>query len=117
VIRRLFWIIVGAVLGVTGYRRVTQLARSVTGGSRRSVASGRPRGRDLPRGRWAQSAALFARDVREGMDVYTDRHPRLAGHTLEDQQALAERRYQAGTGGEEPRRASRYVDHAKDGRW
>jgi hypothetical protein len=109
VIRRLFWMTVGAVLGVTGYRRASQLARSVTGGSRRSVASGRPRGRDLPRGRWAQGAALFARDVREGMDLYTDRHPRLAGHTLEDQQA--------DTGGEDPRRASWYVDHAKDGRW
>ena len=109
-IRRLFWRIVGAVLGVTGYRRVTQLARSVTGRSRRSVASGRPRGRDLPHGRWAQNAALFARDVREGMDVYTDRHPRLAGRTLEDQQALAERRYQANTGGEDPRRASWHVD-------
>jgi hypothetical protein len=91
--RRLFWIIVGALLGVTGYRRITRLARAVTPGGRRDER-GIPRGRDLARG-----AARFARDVREGMELYTDRHPKLAGRTLEDRA-----------------RAHPSVDYAKEGR-
>jgi hypothetical protein len=79
--RRLFWLIAGVLLGVTGYRRVARLARTVTLGGRRTAAPARPRGRDLARG-----AALFAHDVREGMELYTDRHPKLAGRTLEGQQ-------------------------------
>jgi hypothetical protein len=82
-IRRLFWMIVGALLGVTGYRRVTRLARAIT---LRGPAPGKQRGQD-----WASSAALFARDVRDGMELYADRHPRLAGRTLESQQAPAPR--------------------------
>jgi hypothetical protein len=70
-IRRLFWLAAGALLGVTGYRRVSRLARTVT-----------------HRG-WTHEAALFARDVRDGMELYADRHPRLAGRTLEGQQARA----------------------------
>jgi hypothetical protein len=100
--RRLFWVIVGALLGVTGYRRVSRLARTFTPaalGGRRGQAPGRPRSRDLADGGWASGAALFARDVREGMDLYTDRHPRLAGRTLEVQ----DRAYTA-------------VDRAKEGR-
>ena len=48
-IRRLFWLGLGAVLGVTGYRKVTALARSL---------------RPAPR---ASGLAEFAADVREGM--------------------------------------------------
>jgi hypothetical protein len=83
---------VGALLGVTGYRRISRLARAVTPGGRRD-RRGIPRGRD-----WARGAALFARDVREGMELYTDRHPKLAGRTLEGQQAYPS------------------VDYAKEGR-
>jgi hypothetical protein len=47
------------------------------------------------------------------MELYANRHPRLAGRTLESQQARAERRYGAGTGGEH-RRANSGIDYAKD---
>jgi hypothetical protein len=75
VIRRLFWLTLGAVLGVTGYRRATRLVRSIAPG---------PRARELTR---------FVGDVREGMGLYMERHPGLAPPTLGSQQvrpALAE---------------------------
>jgi hypothetical protein len=73
--RRLFWMVAGALLGVSGYRRVSRLARAVT------APAGR-RGGGRVRGHSAGSVTLFARDVRDGMELYTDRHPRLAGRTL-----------------------------------
>ena len=48
-IRRMFWLTLGAVLGVTGYRKATAFARSL---------------RPAPR---ASGLAEFAADVREGM--------------------------------------------------
>jgi hypothetical protein len=89
VIRRLFWLIAGVLLGVTGYRRATRLVRAFAPGGpggRRAGTAARPHGGDLMRG-----AAEFAHDVREGMELYADRHPRLAGRTLEGQQARAYR--------------------------
>jgi hypothetical protein len=53
-IRRLFWLVRGAILGVAGYRRATALARSL---------------RPAPPG----SLADFAADVREGMALYMER--------------------------------------------
>jgi hypothetical protein len=124
-IRRVFWMIAGALLGVTGYRRVSRLARAVVAGGRRGEAPGRPGGRDLPRSSrahgdrtrryGARSVALFARDVRDGMELYTDRHPRLAGRTLGGQQARSERLHHGGTG-QDPGRVYPGVDYAKDGR-
>jgi len=64
-IRRLFWLVLGAVLGVTGYRRATALARSL-----RPV-------------RGAASLAHFAGDVREGMALYMERQAAAAPSTLE----------------------------------
>jgi hypothetical protein len=93
-IRRLFWVIVGALLGVTGYRRVSRLARTVT---LRGPAPGLGRRPD-----WAAGATRFARDVRDGMELYNDRHPRLAGRDQEDGPP-AGRRYPS-------------IDYAKDGR-
>ena len=104
--RRVFWLIAGVLLGVTGYRRVTRLARAFTPGGRGGPAgrgagmTAKPHGRDLMRG-----AAEFAHDVREGMELYTDRHPRLAGRTLEGQQTRAHRPGSAFG-----------VDNAKEGR-
>jgi hypothetical protein len=69
VIRRLFWLTVGAVIGVTGYRRVTAAMRSFSPGSR---------ARDLTR---------FADDVRDGMELYMARHPGQAPPTLKGQHA------------------------------
>jgi hypothetical protein len=105
--RRLFWVIVGALLGVTGYRRLRRLARAVTLGGRRDTPPGKA---------WARSAALFARDVRDGMELYADRHPRLAGRTLEGQQARARRPHGAGPGDDHAGRAQVGVDYAKEGR-
>ena len=53
--RRLFWVSVGAVAGVAGYRRATALVRSL---------------RPAPR---AGSLTSFAADVREGMALYMER--------------------------------------------
>jgi hypothetical protein len=64
VIRRLFWLILGAVIGVAGYRRATMLARSISPG---------PRARELVR---------FAGDVREGMELYMERQPGQAPPVL-----------------------------------
>ena len=67
-IRRLFWVGVGAAVGISGYRRVTAAAR---------VIMPAPRARELAR---------FAGDVREGMDIYRQRQlqasrPALEGRT------------------------------------
>jgi len=115
-IRRLFWVIVGALLGVTGYRRLRRLARAVTLGGLRDTAPGKAPGRDVMPGGWARSAALFARDVHDGMELYADRHPRLAGRTLEGQQARARRPHTAGPGDDDADRAQAGVDYAKEGR-
>ena len=64
-IRRLFWLTLGAVLGVAGYRRAAALARSL---------------RPVPRG----NLAGFAADVREGMALYMERQAaRAPSFTLE----------------------------------
>jgi len=106
--RRLFWVGAGAVLGVTGYRRVSRLARAVGVSGRPAAAPGT--GTEIAAG-WARGAVRFARDVRDGMDLYTDRHPGLAGRTLEGQQARARRPADEGRGRAYPR-----TDYPKDGR-
>jgi hypothetical protein len=59
-IRRGLWLVVGAVAGIMGYRRLERF-------SRRGVA---------------RETIRFARDVREGMDVYMARHPGRVAPTL-----------------------------------
>jgi hypothetical protein len=76
VIRRLFWLTLGAALGITGYRKVTALARSFTPAVR------------------ARELTQFAGDVREGMEIYRQRQlaaPRqaIAGHPAEGHPAPA----------------------------
>jgi hypothetical protein len=64
VIRRGFWLIVGAALGVTGYRKATRFARALTSQPvprrAKTAAAG------------LASAAGFAADVRDGMAEYWD---------------------------------------------
>jgi hypothetical protein len=60
VIRRLFWLLAGAGLGISGYRRVTRVLRGLAG----SPARSRPR--------QPHRLAGFARDVRDGMDLYAE---------------------------------------------
>lgn len=106
-IRRLFWMTVGAVLGVTGYRRVSQLARAVRPRARHVAAPWRPRAETLA------GVGRFAQDVREGMELYMDRHPGLTDRTLGGKQGSARRsgRAVAGIG-----RGPWYIDYEEDGR-
>lgn len=75
---RLFWLTVGAGLGISGYRRVNRVIRELT-----RQAPPRPR---------LQLAGLaeFARDVADGMDLYQEqqrlnieRRRAAQGHTLD----------------------------------
>jgi len=100
-IRRLFWLVLGAVLGVTGYRKATALARSL---------------RPAPR---ASGLAEFAADVREGMALYMERQARppastLEGHRRRGLPAGSPRRRPAP--GEAARPAAHHHDELKDGR-
>jgi hypothetical protein len=70
-IRRLFWLTVGAALGVSGYRRLTAL------------------GRHIPQPLRAREVARFAADVREGMEIYSQRHHRSTRPTLESHRGRA----------------------------
>jgi hypothetical protein len=111
VIRRGFWLMTGAVTGNYGYRRVSAVGRRVAAtlspgrsaalgpGRSAALSAGRsaalspggsaalgPRGRasrgPLTAGRLAREAFRFARDVREGMALYSARHDAPAGSTL-----------------------------------
>jgi len=64
--RRLFWVSVGAGLGISGYRRANRVLRELTGQPRTQ----RPRLR--PSLRQVRGVAGFVRDVREGMDLYAE---------------------------------------------
>jgi hypothetical protein len=91
VIRRGFWLTVGAVAGIAGYRRVSAVGRRVSGRLTRGGApslngrslNGRSlNGRSLNGPSLARQAIRFTRDVREGMDLYMARHSPPEGHTL-----------------------------------
>jgi hypothetical protein len=94
VIGRLGWLAAGVVLGVTGYRRASRLARSVrpagivarwswpaSGPGAPAARFSRPAGRDPEAGQ--RGLGPFARDVRDGMELYLDRHSGPPGHNLE----------------------------------
>jgi hypothetical protein len=105
-IRRGFWLAVGATGGIMGYRRVSALGRQLSAtlspaGPREGAgqpAAGQPsagpgrRGRPLSgqarrglvRGtiRLTRDARMFSRDVREGMDLYMVRHRAQGSPTL-----------------------------------
>jgi hypothetical protein len=73
-IRRGFWLVVGAIGGIIGYRRLVALLSR--GGSPP------PRSPLAPRRHWVRATIRFTRDVRQGMDLYMARHPRQVGPTL-----------------------------------
>jgi hypothetical protein len=93
--RRLFWVSLGAVAGVAGYRRATALVRSL---------------RPAPR---AGSLAGFAADVREGMALYMERQSSRAPSTLEGH---ARRGPAPGVPRRPAGRAPSRIDEPKDGR-
>jgi hypothetical protein len=77
-IRRGFWLVAGAAIGVAGYRKASRLARSLAGQSSlprltQSTGAGAPPW-PVRLGTGARSAAAFVRDVREGMADYHAEH-------------------------------------------
>ena len=90
-IRRGFWLTAGAVTGIMGYRRVSAAGRRVSATlsprttlSPRAALSPEARPRRTRRGAvgMARETFRFARDVREGMELYMARHSAPAGSTL-----------------------------------
>jgi hypothetical protein len=72
VIRRGFWLTVGAAAGIIGYRRVSAVGRRLSGKLTAAGAAG-----------LARETVRFTRDVREGMELYSARHPEPPGPTLD----------------------------------
>lgn len=125
-IRRGFWLAAGAALGVMGYRRMTRLARGLGFGVDGATANqngrhadsrqvrghdnltGRPRHQapGRPRGAIASiaSAAVFIRDVREGMAEYWSLHRGELAPTLGSR---SDRTAPAGSGSREQRTSGR----------
>jgi hypothetical protein len=98
-IRRGFWVAVGAAIGVSGYRRASRLARTVFPGRPGSAlaagSSSRARptvitGRSLlaaaaSAGRGTAQGVAFARDVRAGMAEYLEHQGDEACRTFDSQ--------------------------------
>ena len=87
-IRRGFWVVVGATGGIMGYRRVTALGRQLSGTlspAKADQAPARQARRGLVRGtiRFTRDARRFGRDVREGMDLYMVRRAPQGSPTLD----------------------------------
>jgi hypothetical protein len=99
VIRRGFWLTAGAVTGIMGYRRVSAVGRRVSatlsprttlspkttlspGATRGASPGARPRLTRRGTVGMARETFRFARDVREGMELYMARHSGSAGPTL-----------------------------------
>jgi hypothetical protein len=90
-IRRGFWLAVGATGGIMGYRRVSSLGRQLSqtlsppatgpsgGGAERQARRGLVRGTI----RFTRDARRFGRDVREGMDLYMVRRTAQGSPTLD----------------------------------
>jgi hypothetical protein len=77
-IRRGFWLLAGAAGGIMGYRRVSSLTRQVS----ETLGARGQRPKAAVRRHWAREAIRFTRDVREGMELYSARHPRASRPTL-----------------------------------
>jgi hypothetical protein len=73
-IRRLFWLTLGAALGVAAYRRLAALGRAVFPAAR------------------LRGLARFAGDVREGMQLYMERQPGSRASTLESPERASQAR-------------------------
>jgi hypothetical protein len=103
-IRRGFWLVAGAAIGVTGYRKASRLVHSVwparpplpaRPGAALVPAGAAPRppvitGRSVlaaaaAAGRGTAQGVAFARDVREGMAEYLERQGVQTGRTLDSQ--------------------------------
>ena len=67
-IRRGFWLAVGATGGIMSYRRAVYFGR-------RAASALTGNGTRVRKRRWVRETIRFTRDVRDGMDLYTARHP------------------------------------------
>ena len=84
-IRRGFWLALGAAGGIMGYRRVSSLTRRAA-----EALGARPKRPGAVRRHWARETIRFTRDVREGMDRYYVRQapakaPSLGAGTVHDE--------------------------------
>lgn len=91
-IHRVFWLTLGAAAGVAGYRRAARLARAVSPAAR------------------AAGVARFAADVRDGMELYLERHPTPGASTLGSHRGVVQ------VPGTPADRADSRTHHTKDGR-
>jgi hypothetical protein len=84
VIRRGFWLVVGAAGGIAGYRRVSSLGRQVsqTLGTGQKTAGSGQKSTGARKRHWVRESLRFRRDVRQGMDLYFDRHQARSAPTL-----------------------------------
>lgn len=76
-IRRGFWVAVGAAGGIMGYRRASVLGRQVS-----ETLATRPKRPGAARRHWARESIRFTRDVRQGMDLYSARQQARSAPTL-----------------------------------
>jgi hypothetical protein len=76
-IRRGFWLAVGATGGIMGYRRVCALSRQVS-----ETLGARPKKPGAVKRHWARETVRFTRDVREGMELYSVRQEARRRPTL-----------------------------------
>jgi len=84
-IRRGFWLTVGAAAGIMGYRRASSLGRQVS--QTLGARPARPRqpgavNRARAKRHWARETLRFSRDVRDGMDLYIARQQHRSAPTL-----------------------------------
>jgi hypothetical protein len=76
-IRRGFWLAVGAAGGIMGYRKASALGQQVSATLGLKAKTPKTQRRHATR-----ETFRFARDVREGMDLYIDRHHDRSASTL-----------------------------------
>jgi hypothetical protein len=117
-IGRLGWLAAGAILGVTGYRRASRLVRSIRPAAIpartwAAIRPGRPGARPAIRRDAGPLRGIgpFVADVRDGMEIYLDRHSGRPGRSLGGQQVAPRLPGQPGTNGGYLR-----TDNAKEGR-
>ena len=92
-IRRGFWLAVGAATGIYAYRRVSAVGRRLSASLNPALNPAEPGGALTQSGKLARQGRItavkaaretyrFTRDVREGMDLYSARHSEPPGSTL-----------------------------------
>jgi hypothetical protein len=86
-IRRGFWLAVGAALGIASYRKASRMAQALTGTARQPAARSLGRATAGPRALGARTrrgqTSGFIGDVRNGMAEYWDLHRRDLDRNLE----------------------------------